>query len=276
MYKTIIIIVLLFSMGQVRAAKTPSISVENIKTLHAIQIIEAVAKDLNYPLDKFDRTNKTLITKFFEWNSFTVLNHARLKFEANGDQVVITMIERQYKSTEGWTNSVTNLSKKNIKKYLGVFANKMTAIAKSDELTKQALANSVLIRQFKPEIEQDGVRIKFVNAKVNQQGTDFEIPNIVIELLITNLKDDTIRLLNPMVNNGIASFNEARTEIRFRDYDIFIAPGEKGTLYLYMISDKKLLEELTPDFGLLYRNMKGVSVIVKNYNMVIPYENPNN
>ena len=276
MQKTVIIIVLLLSMGKVQAAKIPSMTVENIKTSQAIQIIEAVAKDLSYSLDKYDKTNKVLITKFIEWNSITVLNHAKLKFEASGDKVVITMIERQYKSTEGWTNSLTNLSKKNIKKYLGGFADKMTAIASNDELTKQAMANSVLIKQFKPIIEQDGIRIKFANAKINQQGADFSMPNIVIELIITNLKDDTIRLLNPMVNKGIASFDEARTEIRFRNYDAFIAPNETGKLFLYLENDKKLLDEVIVDFGLIYRQMKGVSVKIRNYNMVIPYENPNN
>jgi len=160
MKKITTMIVFAFILFRVNAQNTATITVENVNSDQAIQIIENAAKDLNYTLDKYDKNNKVLITDFFEWTSIAIQNHAKLKFEALDNKVVISMIERQYSSTDGWVNSPTNLSKKNINKYLGAFADKIIQINASTEMLAFAVENSILIPAFKSTTTVLGVEWK--------------------------------------------------------------------------------------------------------------------
>jgi len=274
MKKITLIIAFTFILFGANGQNTATITVENVNTNQAIQIIENVAKDLNYSLDKYDKKNKILITKIFEWTSIVVQNHAKLKFEAANNKVVITMIERQYNSKEGWVNTPTKLSKKNIEKYLGNFANKIIEISANKELLSQSLENSVLIKMFKPILKKEGLVFKFVKATKNMEGENFSIPNTVLELDILNTKKDTMELQNPMVDNGAASFIEPKTEIRFRIYSVKIAPDETAKLFFYLSGiEYDIIEKLSFNFGLNSKNIPGIFVELTNYNIKVPFEN---
>ncbi len=276
-----LIIIFIFMLFNAKAQKAVTIAVEDVNTEQAIQIIENAANDLNYSFDKFDGTNKILITKFFSWTSIAIENHAKLKFEAKNNTVIITMIERQYKSDEGWVNSPTNLSKKNIKKYLGTFADKITVISANNDLAKKAVENSMLIRAFIPLVKKEGLIIKYVKGTRNMEGKGFNPLNTVLELDITNTKSDTVKLHNAAANYyGGASFKEPKTEVRFRIYDMKLAPGETGKLFLYFKGDeylkgnkKNLLEKLIFTFGLQYKEMAAINIKIESYNITVPFEN---
>jgi hypothetical protein len=260
-----------FFLFSANAQKTATITVENVNTEQAIQIIENAGVDLKYSFDKFDRTNKILITKFFSWTSIAITNRAKLKFEAKNNTVVITMIEREYKSSDGWTHAPTNLSKKNIKKYLGTFADKITEIAANNNLALAAVENSMLIKKFKPIIEKEGLIIKYIQATKNMEGPEFRLPNIVFELDITNTKSDTVILKNAGVDRGTGSFTEPKPEVRFRIYTATIAPGETAKLFLYIgRTEQVVFDELNFSFGLYYKEMAGINVKLTSYNVTIP------
>ncbi|MEA3495140.1 MAG: hypothetical protein U9R42_03800, partial [Bacteroidota bacterium] len=167
MKKIIMLIAFLSILIGTNAQKIAEETVENINTKQVIQIIEAAAKELNYSIDKFDSQKMVLITKFFEWNSVAITNHAKLKFEVKDNTVLISMIERQYKSDKGWLNSPTNLSKRNHKKYIGSFANLITSIASDEKLKQDAIYNSVLIKMFKPYVVVQGLEWKFIKGLKN-------------------------------------------------------------------------------------------------------------
>lgn len=268
----IIMIACTFVLFAANAQKPTTITVEDINTNQAIQIIENVAKDLNYSIEKYDKENKTLITNFFEWTSISIQNHAKLKFEAINNKVIITMIERQYKSEGGWANSPTKLSKKNINKYLGTYADKITEISANKKLLSLSLENSVLIRMFKPIINQDGLEFKFVKATKNMEGENFRLPNTVIELDITNKKDDIVELYNAG-GACVGSFIEPKPEIRSRIYNVKIASGETAKLFLYCTKENDIIEELSFNFSLKYKQMERVLVKLTNYNVIVPFEN---
>lgn len=257
----------------VYAQKAATLTVENIKTSEAIQIIEAVAMDMNYPLDKFDKEHKVLVTKFIEWTSITVLNHAKLKFEASGDKVVITMIERQYESTEGWTNSLTNLSKKNIKKYLGGFADKMTQISASEDLKKKALENSILIKMFWPVIEKEDLVFTFVRAIKNMEGDKLYQPNTAVEIHITNTKETSVVLKSVIAGFGASLFTGANPHTSMNISSIPIGSGETIKLFIFRRRfEKDIMEELRFSFALIPENKPKISISIVNYNIEIPYE----
>ena len=117
------------------AQKIPTEIVEGIPTENAVEIIKDAAKELKFQILRQNTNLQTVETRFFEWTSLVITNRAKLFFEAKNDSVVITMIEHQYKSTEGWTDSPTNVSKKNHDKYLGAFAKKIKEIASKKNST---------------------------------------------------------------------------------------------------------------------------------------------
>lgn len=144
MKKIIMLIAFLSILIGTNAQKIAEETVENINTKQAIQIIEAAAKELNYSIDKFDSQKMVLITKFFEWNSVAITNHAKLKFEVKDNTVLISMIERQYKSDKGWLNSPTNLSKRNHKKYIGFEITNLVDSAPRGETIKRKLPTIII------------------------------------------------------------------------------------------------------------------------------------
>ena len=187
----ILFIILLTITASVCAQKIPSQTVANIETEKAIQIIESATKDLNYQLKQFDRKNKIIITDWIEWKSIAITNHAKLKFEAKEDMVVISFIERQYQSSDGWSDSPTNLSKRNHKKYIGQIANKIRLIADNESQSRDAVYNSELIRMFNPVVKFQGLEWKFIKGIKDAPAGSGEYqkmktPNYLMELSVTN------------------------------------------------------------------------------------------
>ena len=284
MKKIIMLIAFLSILVGTNAQKIVEETVENINTKQAIQIIEATAKELNYSIDKFDSQKNVLITKFFEWSSIAITNHAKLKFEVKDNKVLITMIERQYKSDEGWTNSPTNLSKKNHKKYLGSFANKITSIASDKKLRKDAIYNSVLIKMFKPYVKVQGLEWKFIKGIKNAssyEGVNLSSLNYLIELTVTNTTSSKHNIsMDGYSDNSLSTHRHTMMfdEPKGKTYSIEIVPGETKKMFIYcdgkLIQSEKGEDIITKfSFSYLFDAIAGKRTGVINYNMPIPFEN---
>lgn len=284
MKKIIMLIAFLSILVGTNAQKIVEETVENINTKQAIQIIEAAAKELNYSIDKFDSQKNVLITIFFEWSSIAITNHAKLKFEVKDNKVLITMIERQYKSDKGWTNSPTNLSKKNHKKYLGSFANKITSIANDEKLRKDAIYNSVLIKMFKPYVKVRGLEWKFIKGIKNAssyEGVNLSSQNYLIELTVTNTTSSKHNInMDIYTDNGYATMRQTMSfdEPNGTTHSIEIVPGETKKMFIYhdgkLIQSEKGEDIITKfSFNYLFNAIAGKRTAVVNYNMPIPFEN---
>lgn len=141
------------------------------------------------------------------------------------------------------------------------------------DLSSQNLKNPDINKVFKPIIEKEGLILKFVRAEKNMEGKDFRFPNTVFEINITNTNSDTVMMQNAGVGKGVGSFTEPRHEVRFRIYRLILAPGETGKLFLYVRTDKDMIEELNFSFGLYPGKEEGISFKVDTYNVKVPFEN---
>ncbi|MBI9064357.1 MAG: hypothetical protein JEZ14_20395 [Marinilabiliaceae bacterium] len=281
----VLVISLVLMCNDISAQKIPTQTVGNIDTRSAIQIIEAAAKELNYPLKQFDPAGKVLITDWIEWTSIAVTNHGKLKFEAKNNEVIISMIDREYASSEGWSATLTNLSKKNIKKYLGTMADKISEIAGNTDLCQNAMYHSELIKMFKPLVIVDGIEWKFIKGVKDFSHEKMKTPNYFMELSITNTTDQAINFKTQKSlqyrDPGKKNSGSAVQYVVFSLDEIFsgvyqaeLQPNETRKVYVYSLL--RYLELLQDDCIPLFKlgfNVNNHKAELINYNVTVPFEN---
>lgn len=286
-------ILALLVLIDVNAQRTPTQVVENVKTADAVQIIEAAAKSLNYRLAQFDRANKIITTDWIEWTSIAIRNRAKIKFVANANQVTITMIDRSYKTKDGWAKSPTNLSKRNKKKYLGTLATKIAAIATNLKLSEQAVYNSVLIRKFKKTITINGLEWRFLKGERDVEMEKANIPNYVIRLSVTNTQNKAILVKVSGQNSALWPNQEKNNHGSITHYSAVkfgnqlnngasnkkLEPNETAHLLVYFSNiNTKLADKPVGLFRMSYRvfnenTQKHTKYQIENYNIPFPFEN---
>ena len=161
-------------------------------------------------------------------------NRAKLRFEVKENSVVIYMTDREYKSDQGWSKTLTGPSKKNIEKYVGSFADKIKAINSDEKLITDAICNSELIKFFNPVINISNLEWRFVKGNKDVASGEGKYqktssPNFVIELTVTNKneKEAKVKLVyanlksNNPKNWGVSgtpfvSFDELNTSLGYR------------------------------------------------------------
>ncbi|MBN2237043.1 MAG: hypothetical protein JW729_05760, partial [Bacteroidales bacterium] len=140
-----------FLLAQINFGQT-GISIQNLNPTTAVQIIERALHENGYQIQQFDRERGLILTDWIVWNTLTISNRGRLQINVNNSSAYIEMVDRGYKSTEGWSMSFGDLSKKNSKLFYSDLAKRISEINASDQLTIQAVQNSRLILNFKPKI----------------------------------------------------------------------------------------------------------------------------
>ena len=193
--KNLILVLLLLVPLKILAIYTvPQEQVNGIETEKAVQIAEQALTELNYKISGFDAEKKTVQTDWITWNSIGISNRAKLQITATNNNVLISMIDRQYKTSEGWSVTPTKLSKKNHKKYLLMLAEKIKSIANNKELALKAVYNSRLILAFRPYLELNGLRVDFIKGVKNMESEGLKTPNLFLELKITNTLDMPVEI----------------------------------------------------------------------------------
>ena len=259
------------------AQEIPTQTVSGVSTKNAVQIIEQAANDLGYKLSEFDAVNKIIISDWFEWTSVAIANRGRLRFAVLDDKVIITMPDRQYKSSEGWSNTPSALSKKNQEKYLGDFAEKITEINNNPKATEMAVYNSMLVKMFRPFVELQGLEWKFMKG---EKVID-EKPHTVVQLIVTNKSNGVIAVsLGDFVfresNKGAGGAKNGYSTISFDQVNGHsikseLAAGETKNIFLYSLMNQNFPEVIPYfDMSVTVQNKK---YELKNYNMPIPFNN---
>ncbi len=144
------------------------------------QIIEKAMYDNGYEIGKFIPADKVIYSNWITWNSLTIQNRGLVEIKLLGDKATISMIQRSYKTKDGWANAIGKLSKKNKKKYLLSLSTKISEIIASEKFTADAVQNSKLFPAFKPVNTVLGVEFT-----LNSMSQDIESENKELTLTYT-------------------------------------------------------------------------------------------
>ena len=155
------------------------------------QIIEKAISDNGYEISKFLPDKNVIYTNWITWNSLTIQNRGLIEVKLNGNKATISMVQRAYKSTNGWTDSFGKLSKKNRKKFLQTLADKMLDINTVGASSAQAVLDSELFPAFKPVNNVLGM--EFILTSVSQD-IGAENKAITLSFNVKNTTSKTVKL----------------------------------------------------------------------------------
>ena len=135
----------------------PEIQIEGLQPESAWQIAEMAMKDNSINPGKFAIKEGVLISDWIEWTAIAIQNHAHLYLKYEAPVMTLKISDRQYQSSEGWSEAIGNLSKKKYKEYVQDVAVRIEEIKNDPELTKSAIINSKLILAFNPVFTVEGL-----------------------------------------------------------------------------------------------------------------------
>ena len=126
----------------------PEIEIDGLSQENVWQVIEMALVENNFGTGKFDPAEGYLYSDWFQWTSIAITNHVRTYYTFDETKLIIHVVDRAYKSDEGWSEAIGNLSKKNYKKYVQVVADKINEIKVDDALVHKAIKTSKLLPAF--------------------------------------------------------------------------------------------------------------------------------
>jgi len=150
-FKYVLAFLFAFSVIQVTAqifGNDPEIKIDGLQAESVWQIAEMAMNENEIPIGQLNFAENVLMSDWIEWKAIAIQNHARLYFKFEEPSLTVKIADRQYKSQEGWSEAVGNLSKKNYKKYVQDVADRIEEISKDEVLTRQAVKTSKLIPAF--------------------------------------------------------------------------------------------------------------------------------
>lgn len=166
----------------------PAIEVDGLESQSVWQIAEMAMNDNEIPVGQLNMAEEVLLSDWIEWKTITIQNHARLYFKFEAPVLTVKIADRQYKSEEGWSEAVGNLSKKNYKKYVQSVADRIEQINQDEALTRQAVKTSKLIPAFNAINKVGDAEIKVLSS----EQTENNRPKF--HLLVTNTGKKALKL----------------------------------------------------------------------------------
>ena len=194
--KFLITIILAFQVISSNAqifGNDPEITIEGLQPESAWQIAEMAMLDNSISLEKFSMKEGVLISGWIEWTAIAIQNHAHLYLKYEAPVMTVKIADRQYKSADGWSEAVGNLSKKKYKEYVQNVADRITEINKDPGLTEQAVKNSKLILAFNPVFAVEGLEFKLM--KVNKDANQ----HLLLEFTVHNRNPNKVTIDIPMI-----------------------------------------------------------------------------
>ena len=278
--KKILCTLIFFIPVFIYAQDIPSTEITGIENQTGVQIAEMAATELGFKLAEFDLASQVIITDWFEWTAVAIKNRARLRFDVKNDKITVSLIDHQYSSTEGWANSPTKFSKKNIEKYLGETANKINGIKGSPADRESAVYNSLLIPFFKPEIKMEGLTWKFIDGENKSDNKEYS----QIHLSVTNDTNTGLTLAlgdiefresttgNRGTMNGYSQTSFDRLAAGGdKIWQTLVNTGETKEVFIYAQS-KSARPAVIPYFIFNFR-INNRKFELKNNNVAIPFKN---
>ncbi|MCK4639566.1 MAG: hypothetical protein KAT33_09115 [Bacteroidales bacterium] len=184
--KNIILILISIFVFSISGYSQEFVTVSELPDGKQWQIIEKAIYERGYKIGKFNPAENTLLTNWIQWKPLMVENRAIIKIELSRQDATISMVQRSYKTEDGWVNVMSELSIKNKKKYLQCLADKIEAINNDEKLIEEAVLNSILIRIFKPIIVNNGLELHFDTLTTHKKG-------LLLICSIKNISSETIK-----------------------------------------------------------------------------------
>lgn len=168
-----IVVIMLGIVGTANAqiyGNDPEIEVEGLSQENVWQVIEMALLDNSFSTGKFNPAEGYLYSDWFQWTSIAITNHARTYYTFDGTTMIIHVVDRAYKSDDGWSEAIGNLSKKNYKKYVQIVADRINAIKADDALVHKAIKNSKLIPAFNAINMTGDIEFKLLETAQTEQS----------------------------------------------------------------------------------------------------------
>lgn len=162
----------------------PAIEIDGLPPESAWQIAEMAMKDNSINIEKFALKEGVLISDWIEWTAIAIKNHAHLYLKYEPPVMTLRISDRQYRSSEGWSEAIGNLSKKKYREYVQNVADRIEEIKDDTELTKSAIKNSKLILAFNPVFTVEGLEFKLMKTSKNENqhlSLEFAVHNTTPE-----------------------------------------------------------------------------------------------
>ena len=166
----------------------PEIEIDGLSQENVWQVIEMALIDNDFGTGKFNPAEGYLYSDWFQWSSIAITNHARTYYSFDGTTMIIHVVDRAYKSSEGWSEAIGNLSKKNYKKYVQVVADKINEIKADDALVHKAIKTSKLVPAFNAINMIGDIEFKLLETVQTEENRP------VLTYQVTNKGSETINL----------------------------------------------------------------------------------
>jgi len=171
----------------------PEIRIDGLQPESVWQIAEMAMNDNSIPLGRFNQEKGILMSDWIEWTAIAIKNHAHIYLKYESPALIVKIADRQYASSEGWSEAIGNLSKKNYKEYVQNVADRITEISKDADLTKKAVKSSKLIPAFNPVFTVEGLVFKLMKT------TKDESKHLLLEFTVHNETQKGIKVDIPMI-----------------------------------------------------------------------------
>ncbi|MBN1199708.1 MAG: hypothetical protein JXA23_10180 [Bacteroidales bacterium] len=158
----------------------PEIQIDQLLPENVWQIAEMALTEKGFGTGKFDPSTGSLYSDWIDWTAVTVSNRARLFFTYDGSTLVLRIVDRQYKSNEGWSEAIGNLSKKKYIEYVQSVADRINLIKNDPQEIRQAIKSSKLLPAFIAVNMMDNTKWKLLEVIPGEQDRPtlyFEVTN---------------------------------------------------------------------------------------------------
>ncbi|MEN8249755.1 MAG: hypothetical protein ABFS32_12545 [Bacteroidota bacterium] len=252
----------------------PEIEIDGLSQANIWQVIEMALIDNNFGTGKFNPTEGYLYSDWFQWKSIAITNHARTYYTFDGTTMIIHVVDRAYKSDEGWSEAIGNLSKKNYKKYVQVIADRVNEIKSDDALVHKAIKTSKLVPAFNAINMVGDIEFKLLEAAQTEENRP------VLKYMVSNKGSKKINLTYQTGEfENLSGVGKARLrwnwEKAFEDNQKQTAlnPGESMTVESNVGQGYSLQSAIgyVMDVRFEYDDGQKKIVHLKIYNIPIPY-----
>lgn len=190
---TLIITVYCFSTNAQIFGNDPEIKINDLAPESVWQIAEMAMNDNSIPLGAFSLKEGILMSDWIEWTAIAIKNHAHLYLKYESPVLILKIADREYASSEGWSEAIGNLSKKKYKEYVQSVADRITEISKDADLTKKAVKTSKLIPAFDPVFTVEGLVFKLMKTSKDENQ------HLLLEFTVHNGNQNEVNVDIPMV-----------------------------------------------------------------------------
>lgn len=193
----LIILSSLYSYSQ----SNKEVIIENVPENLVWQLVKTTFNDLNLPYVKINKQLNTAETNFYNYNTLISKNRLKFKFEYNNNQLAISIFNREYQSSSGWSPNPIPMSKKQVGKTLNPIKERILELLNDKNYIAKA-AKSITPNKSK---QPRGIYKDFAIAKTKHKEIELLTIHENGNLLGIRLNEDKIGINSFVFQENIKS-----------------------------------------------------------------------